>query len=301
MEISHIFNSVAKEKGIKIEFYVQGKIPVLIRTDLAKLNQILFNIVGNAIKFTERGRVTVTAKFDAPSKISFLVVDSGIGMASEKTSALFRPFEQVDSSYSRKFGGAGLGLALSRRLANALGGDVTLLSSVLGKGSIFVIEIDSGQLPETRFVSSLEAAPETPLREGKSEESVSLLGLKVLVVDDSADNQTLVSRYLNKMGAAVNLASNGAEGVAKALASSYDLVLMDMQMPVMDGCDAVRKLRSAGYKSPIVALTAHALPEEHERSKAAGCDGHLVKPITRRELGQAVRKYTSGRQDTKNP
>jgi CheY-like chemotaxis protein len=200
---------------------------------------------------------------------------------------LFQPFAQVDSSTTRRFGGTGLGLALSRKLAQALGGDVTLEKTEPGRGSTFKIAIVSRAAQGTRRLDKFPMSDEGNLEKTKvisSSEKRTLQGVKVLLVDDAPDNQTVIGLFLSLAGAQVEYADNGEEGVVKALGGDYDIVLMDIQMPHLDGYEATKRLRQQGYQIPIIALTAHALKEERDRCLNAGCTEHFTKPVDRKKL-----------------
>lgn len=274
----------AQAKGIGLEFLFKNQIPQRVITDPTRLRQILLNMLSNAIKFTEKGKVTLEASW-YNSRLSFRVRDTGVGIDMHVAEKLFQPFVQVDSSTTRRFGGTGLGLALSRKLAEALGGNVALESSSSGSGSCFLIEVAGIPVEPVHFFEtlereSLEAKPDFPALN----DSNALNGVKVLLVEDAPINQILISRFLTGAGAQVELANNGLEGVKKALSGNYGIVLMDIQMPEMDGYEATTTLRGRGYKTPIIALTAHALKEDRDRCLAAGCSDHLTKPIDRRLL-----------------
>lgn len=286
----------AQEKGVRFELKWLGRIPTTIESDSTRLRQILLNIIGNAIKFTEKGYVVVTIRLldpespDANPKICFTVTDTGRGIDPSQVHALFQPFSQADRTTTRKYGGTGLGLVLSRRLAHLLGGDVTLTDSAPGVGSTFSITIDAGHLELRQFVEVGYSKGENQEFERMQQEE-RLKGIKVLVADDAADNRFLIQRLLTSSGAKVDLVENGAEAVESALKGSYDVVLMDIQMPVLDGFDATQTLRNKGYRKPIIALTAYALPEEREKSLRAGCNDHLAKPISRNHLIYTVAQY----------
>ena len=265
----------AKEKGVLLKVDVSPDVPGMIHTDALRLRQILINIIGNAIKFTAKGAVEVRLTMEGP-QLAIYVKDSGRGISEEQAKRLFAPFSQVDSSSKRKHGGAGLGLVLSKRLAMLLGGDVELFSSRLDHGSTFRVTIDPGPLRP--------APVSAPVRKAAPMVASRLDGLRVLLTDDAADNRVLVSRILKLAGAEVDLASNGREAVSRIHEAKYDVVLMDLQMPVMDGYEATRELRGSGYRGTIIALTAHALADEREKCLASGFDDHLSKPINRDSL-----------------
>jgi CheY-like chemotaxis protein len=227
-------------------------------------------------------KVKVLSKEKDHEMLQIAVTDEGLGITPIQAEKLFQPFIQADNSTTRKYGGTGLGLSLSRKLASKLGGDVVLSQSSPGKGSTFVITISTGSLRGVKFVKRVDSMDKH--EEAVSVEGEILSGINVLLVEDSLDNQTLLSHFLTLAGAKVELAENGREAVTSAMKGSFDIVLMDIQMPVLDGYQATRQLRSQAYNKPILALTAHALKEERERCLAAGCDDHLTKPVNREEL-----------------
>lgn len=285
-EIGSVLSLEADEKGIELRVTSEGAIPSHIQTDPLRLRQVLLNIVGNAIKFTNRGWVQVRVKA-VPSdsgaiKLAFIVKDTGEGIAPEQRHRLFKPFTQADASTTRKFGGTGLGLVLSRKLAQALGGDIELTETVRGEGSTFTITIDPG----VSEIVSLESSVAV-----RASSSLSLKEFKVLLVDDSLDNQALIQKILRLAGAEVVTAGNGREAVDKAMSGEFSLILMDLQMPEMDGFEATKRLRELGYKKPIIALTAHAMKEERQRSLRSGFDDHITKPIDREYLIRTLTEY----------
>lgn len=285
----------AKIRGITVTVKADGKVPARITSDRLRLRQILMNIVGNAIKFTPSGSVALCVKLlrgdhDGPERIAFLVKDTGIGISNELKEQLFQPFAQGDASNTRRYGGAGLGLALSRRLAQALGGNVELTDSRLHVGSLFTITVATGSLADIPMLEQIDDLY-APMILQPSMSAKALLGLQVLVAEDAPDNQLVMKKILTAQGASVTVANNGLEAIRATEAASYDVILMDLQMPQMDGIEATHVLRARGYKNPIIALTAHVMKEEQIRSADAGCNNHLTKPIEPAKLIDVLRQY----------
>ena len=261
-------------KSVKVVVHAEDTLPDFIYTDPLRLQQILMNLLGNAIKFTESGEVRLTAAVKTSaltSELVFTLVDSGVGIAHNKQSLLFKTFSQVDSSFSRRHDGTGLGLVLSRHLARMLGGDVVLATSNLGEGSTFTIRIPF----EIPTISPL--VPEPEVRTFTVQERIQ--GKTILLVDDAEINRLLITRVLSKQGIIIEIAVNGLEAVEKASSRTYDAILMDIQMPIMDGRAATQKLRELGNFTPIIALTAHAMKEDRDRCLEAGCNDYLTKPV----------------------
>lgn len=262
----------------------------LIVTDVLRLKQILMNIVGNAIKFTNSGTIhlkvgtEVLPSDESKMNLSIEVIDSGIGISEEQAKTLFKPFTQADNSITRKFGGTGLGLVLSKKLAQALGGDVTLKRSEPGKGSTFKITTLVGRPTQDQVVKFNTMKDVTP----DKFHSLPLYKLKILIVDDSQDNQFLISHLLKQYGAEVETADDGVMAIEKATRENFEIVLMDVQMPKLGGLEATSELRRQRYFKPIVALTANALKGDREKCFSAGCDGYLTKPIQRNELIKTI-------------
>lgn len=290
--VKSIFSPQAEKKGIQLKFLVESPIPQYVVTDPVRLKQILLNVIGNAVKFTSQGSVQVAFRMNAHNHLEVLVSDSGPGFTSEQMDKLYQPFTQVDLAHARKYGGSGLGLALAKRLAVQLGGDITLLHSVPGKGSTFLISIDAGELENTAYIRGIDFEGTMPMLATSSLRS-GLHGSRILLVDDSADNRLLISKFLSYAGAEIDLACDAAEGIDKALSNRFDIVLMDIQMPEKDGYQATQELRAQGYVKPIIALTAHALKGERERSLQYGCDEHLTKPISQKNLVENLLRYLS--------
>lgn len=298
-DITSLLNFKAREKGIDLKIHTHGNFPERIWSDPTRLKQILVNTIGNAIKFTVSGRVEVRMEILEQKESSFLKVlirDTGIGLSTEEQFRLFQPFMQADSSTTRKFGGTGLGLFISKRLAQALGGDLSLAQSDINRGSTFILTIDCGVLTSSDYQVVVD--PKKNIR--KSFKEPLLKGLKILVVEDAIDNQRLITRFLTLAGAEVICASNGKDGVEKAKEWEQDVILMDIQMPELDGYGATKKLREDGYGRPIIALTAHAMKEERELCLKSGFDDHLSKPINRESLIETLRKFQKSAAYPKN-
>jgi len=271
----------AREKSISLDFEFANAVPETILSDPSRLRQILTNLVGNSIKFTEEGGVKIVAGLAASGvqpQLTLAVIDTGIGVAEDKQHAIFDPFVQADTSVTRKFGGTGLGLAISRRFAQALGGDITLRSEV-GKGSVFTVKIDTGPLEGVRMLEPQEALAASEELTTESQSHWEFPPARVLVVDDGDENRELVTVVLEEIGLKVEGAENGQVAVDKALKDDFAVIFMDVQMPVMDGFTATRQLRLRGLKTPIIALTAHAMKGFEEEIMAVGFSGYLTKPI----------------------
>jgi signal transduction histidine kinase/CheY-like chemotaxis protein len=274
-DLQSLLSLRCEEKGIELKFLTQN-IPEYIVTDVTRLKQILLNVINNAIKFTNKGCVTATFQ-TRDAQLLCTVEDTGIGVSAENIDKLFQPFSQVDLSIRKKFGGTGLGLILSKRLAQILGGDVVLRQSILDRGSVFEISIALGDL---RGVSM----PRTISEDFVNRNTKPFRGKRILIVEDSVDNQLLTEQYMLKEGAEVAIANNGLEAIELVHNGKFDLILMDMQMPVMDGYTATTKLREMGYDIPIIALTAHAMKEDLEKCLRVGCNDYLSKPFRRENL-----------------
>ncbi|HET6327670.1 MAG TPA: PAS domain S-box protein [Planctomycetaceae bacterium] len=281
MEVCAILRSRAEEKGLKIESEFEGPLPRTIQSDPTRLRQVLMNVAGNAIKFTPQGQVRIKARLDDSiaddPKFVVEIQDTGIGIPADKLDSIFNPFTQADSSITRQYGGTGLGLAISRRLAEQLGGGVTVESEV-GRGTVFICSFATGPLTELVAADIAGAAP-TKVEQPQPRAQLLTLNHRVLVVDDGETNRKLIQFVLGRAGAKVFQAENGQQAVERALAEPFDLILMDMQMPVMDGYQATTQLRARGITAPIIALTANAMKGDEVRCREAGCSGYLSKPI----------------------
>jgi signal transduction histidine kinase len=261
----------AAAKGIELAFAAAEDVPIRMVTDARRMRQILMNLVGNAVKFTERGHVQVQLRRapGPPERLTIDVVDSGIGISRGSRALLFTPFGQADEAVARRFGGTGLGLALSRRLAERLGGELVLLESAPGTGSTFRLTLPL-ERREGRRPALASAA--TRAEDG-------LLGLRVLVAEDNADLRRTLGDLLADAGCAVAVAADGEEAVSQALAREFDVILMDVEMPRLDGLRATARLRARGYRGTILAITADAMPEHRAEALAAGCNEHIAKPV----------------------
>jgi signal transduction histidine kinase/CheY-like chemotaxis protein len=300
-EVVSLMGVPAGEKRLSLQAEYCGPIPESIQTDPIRVRQILVNLLGNAIKFTETGGVRLLVRLqedDGQCQMQFEVIDTGIGMTDQEMARLFEPFTQADASMTRRYGGTGLGLAISRRLAKMLGGDVEV-ESTPGKGSVFTLTVQTGPLAGVRTVRYSAAAPlEAKSTEQPDHALATRLTGRPLLAEDGPDNQRLITFLLSKAGADVSAVENGELAVqcvraAEAEGRPFDMVLMDMQMPVMDGYEATRRLRASGYTRPIVALTAHAMAGDREKCLAAGCDDYLSKPINVSSFVAVVAKHVA--------
>ncbi len=302
-EVVSLMRERANAKNLTLEMQADGPLPHSISSDPTRLRQILINLVANAIKFTEVGLIRVVARLaDVESgkpKMQFDVIDSGIGMTDQQIAELFKPFSQLDTSATRKHGGTGLGLTISKRLSTALGGDISV-SSHPGKGSTFTVTVAAGPLDGVRMLAKTAETqlPAEPVK--RLTDLHARLACRVLLAEDGKDNQRLIAFLLGKAGAEVTLAENGQIAHDLALAAQdagtpFHVILMDMQMPVMDGYEATRRLRDAGYAGSIIALTAHAMSTDRDKCLQSGCDEYLAKPVQRHMLISLVSEYATAR------
>jgi PAS domain S-box-containing protein len=278
----------AELRGNALSVEYLDELPETIYTDFNRLRQAIVNLLGNAVKFTENGQVCIKVSFlrqwrgDRPA-VKFDIVDTGIGIREEVLPQLFQPFNQGDVVISQKYGGTGLGLAISQHIAELLGGELTV-KSLYGGGSTFTLIVPAGDLKGVKIFQQPSEIIEDLSRNDYSQDAKILLGVKVLVAEDSIDNQELIKIMLSRAGAKSVIAVNGRIAVDKAESEFYDVILMDLNMPEMDGYEATRLLRSRGYDRPILALTANVMSEDKERCLAAGCNDHLNKPINRAQM-----------------
>ena len=280
-DVYQLLGPTAEDKGIELLFSFPKDAERGFRGDPTRVRQVAFNLVGNAIKFTSRGRVNLDCSVDAHrdhGHITLTVSDTGIGIPEERLAAIFDVFEQVDSSVTRKYGGSGLGLAISRQLTEMMGGEIQAQSEE-GKGSVFTMRL---KLPRCELAASQSAPKDGKLRE---------YGLHVLVVEDNPFNQMITRQILTKLGITADIAENGAVALEMIDQRSYDLVFMDIRMPVMDGYEATRRIRArqdAVAAIPILALTAEATAKARERCLAAGMGGYLTKPLRIAQIAEAI-------------
>ncbi len=298
-EVVHLLGTRARGAGLELRAEMAWPLPATIPADPVRLKQVLVNLVGNAVKFTRAGSVVLNVRWEAgrpngrgsagPGMLHIRVSDTGVGMSGEQRSRLFASFQQADTSTTRRFGGTGLGLAISRQLARLMGGDITVASRPEphpDHGSDFELTLpvpaDAAMLAGPPAKQRIAAAAATF-------DPAALKGLRILIVDDGPDNQRLLRLLLTKSGASVEIAADGKAGVEGALEAErvgrpFAVVLMDMQMPVLDGAAATRKLRAGGYAGVVVGLTANMMAGERERCLSAGCNEYLAKPVDRRLL-----------------
>ncbi|MCB1694294.1 MAG: response regulator, partial [Pseudomonadales bacterium] len=280
-EVVQIMQVKAEEKGIVLTYEPEGDHPEFIFTDPGKLRQIVTNLVGNAIKFTDEGSVTIVSHLDQSGEAPQFVVDvtdTGTGMTEAQAEKVFESFVQADSSITRKFGGTGLGLPISKGFAIAMGGDI-LVSSVPGEGSTFSLRVATGEIAGVRSLPPDELGEEILEQATAETREWKFPSRRVLVVDDGTENRMLLELVLGEVGLDVDTATNGQEALDCLDASDFDIVLMDVQMPVMDGYTAVGKMRESGFAKPVIALTAHAMKGIEAQCIAAGYSGYLPKPI----------------------
>lgn len=288
-EISAYSSLLAESKGLSFDVEYEFPLPVRFKTDPTRLKQILINFLSNAFKFTKRGGVRLIIRFDRNAQhLVFDVVDSGKGMSEQELSMLFLPFSQTDASIAREYGGSGLGLSIAKKLAERMGGSLTA-SSAPGIGSRFSVLMPCGTVEDSLIVNQLPSISRTV--EYKANRASRKLRGSVLLVEDNEDNQKLISLFLRRLGLKVSIASNGKLGVQRVSEQRYDLILMDMQMPVMDGLEATQELRRSGCGITIIALTADANETMVYNCLAAGCDDHLVKPINHERFYLTLAKH----------
>ncbi|MES2150643.1 MAG: ATP-binding protein [Pseudomonadota bacterium] len=275
----------AQSKGIEFGMVIEYPFPSQVMGDPTRWRQVLFNLCSNAVKFTDLGSVELTLWYDpTPGRLMCNVVDTGIGISDAQRASLFAPFAQADSTVARKYGGTGLGLHLVRRLAQGMGGDVQVASEI-GKGSVFEVDVACALAPGAEWLACAPAG--AAAQEAGAPLARQLRG-RVLLAEDGPDNRKLICAFLAAMGLTVEVAEDGARAVELALAGSFELILMDIQMPVMDGVQATSVIRATGYTGPIVALTANVMAEDVQRYRASGFTDCIGKPIDRVQLARLL-------------
>ena len=300
-EVASLVHVRAEAKNIQFTIEYATAMPETIRTDPTRLRQILINLIGNGIKFTETGQVRLVTQLvdtDGDAHLQFDVIDTGRGMSEKQVSELFQPFKQADATVTRKFGGTGLGLVISKRFAELLGGNVTLVKTRPGLGTHMRATVATGPLDGVRMLDDPMSATFVEVKSSPAAgiDHTTLEGRRILLAEDGPDNQRLIAHVINKAGAEVTTVENGRLAVDAALAARdesqpFDCILMDMQMPVMDGYSATSLLRCKDYTGPIIALTAHAMATDREQCIKAGCDDYATKPINRQKLIETIRHY----------
>ncbi len=299
LDIHHLIEDVksvilvqAQDKKLAFKIDYHYPLPSTIKSDITRLKQILLNVCTNAIKFTASGHVSLAVKYLAEiEKLKFVVTDTGIGMDQDAVSRIFKPFEQADSSTTRNFGGTGLGLCISKNLAQLLGGNIEV-SSEEGIGSCFTITISTNNANQpVKLLSNINDL--SLIQQEKMQIKSSHYDAKILVAEDNMDNQELIKLLLEHWGLNPEFANNGQEAVEMALMNDYDLILMDMQMPIMGGQEATQMLRHTAYDGPIIALTANVMKQDVAIYLEAGCDQTLAKPIDKQALEHTLEKYLS--------
>lgn len=281
--VADTLRPIAEDRGLSVEYRIAKGVPTGVRVDELKVRQILVNLGGNAIKFTQKGGVVFEVDV-AEGNLEVRVTDTGPGMSREALERIFAAFQQADVTVARTHGGTGLGLTISRNLARLMGGDIDVESEV-GRGSTFTLRIPA---------EGFEFPTRVTTRRIEAEEKAQNVEGTILVADDTPDLRQLLSLYLRKMGLEVLLAENGQEAVEIAVSKQPDLVFMDMQMPVMDGVEAVRALRRQGYTGTVLALTAQSERDRIEAMLDAGCDGYVEKPVRKERLEAIVRGRLAG-------
>ncbi|WP_455202498.1 ATP-binding protein [Kaarinaea lacus] len=277
-EVASMMEEKIKKKGLKFRSNFYFPLPKLITTDPTRLRQILLNLLGNAVKFTRNGIICINTYYLPDERLmKFEISDTGIGMTPIALSKVFEPFSQAEKSTTRKFGGTGLGLSISKQLAEKMGGDIVCMSEQ-GVGSTFVTTISIGEIQEPELIYEMDEISELMVSKAARPERKQLSG-RVLLAEDTVENQKLISLQLRKSGVDATVVDDGKLAVEAALEKEFDLILMDMQMPVLDGLGAMRQLRQAGYTKPIVALTANTSQSDKDACLDAGADGFLSKPI----------------------
>jgi signal transduction histidine kinase/CheY-like chemotaxis protein len=294
-DINSFLRPIASEKGLEFDIRKSSDLPLSVFTDPIRVRQCLVNLGGNAIKFTEEGHVFINVSTESRTKADYLrldVEDTGIGIPQEQQDRIFEAFQQADGSTTRKFGGTGLGLAITKQLTELLGGKLSITSTPQ-EGSVFTLLLPLGfrlkdKQDQYNIIEEITQASD----DKKTVQTDTVKG-KILIAEDAEANQALIRVLLTRLGHDITIVQNGQEAVEAVEANTYDLILMDMMMPVMNGYDATRKLRSKGCTLPIIALTANAMKGDNLKCLDAGCDEYLSKPIDRKRLEEILETYLS--------
>ncbi|MGN7611181.1 PAS domain S-box protein [Magnetococcales bacterium HHB-1] len=292
-DIIDLFTFTALDKGIILSYHIEASVPQTVQGDPTRLRQVLLNLISNAIKFTIEGEVILHISAPAENQIAFSVRDTGPGISLEIQNEIFKLFTQADSSTTRKHGGTGLGLTICNKLVALMGGRLTVKSRE-NEGAIFSFQL---KLP-TMTIDQQQTSKQNQKIERNDDHSIDKKALTILLVDDSEDNRNLIKAFMRKSPYKLIMAKNGLEAVETFKTQDFDIILMDIQMPVMDGYEATRQIRSWEKSNemqpiPIIALTAHAMSEESEQIMQAGCDLHLTKPIRKKLLLKSVERFTN--------
>lgn len=293
-----VINQTTRKKlGFNINY--QFPFPSKIKGDPIRTKQIILNLCSNAIKFTYKGQIDIYARYDKTTNLlNFEISDTGIGMTNVQTKKIFSPFTQADSTTTKRYGGTGLGLSLSKRLAENLGGTLSVKSE-FGKGSRFIASISAGNVAGLKYVNKESEFLPTLQKPSSSQKFVPISG-NILLVEDMPNNQKLISWQIKKLGAKVKIVNNGKEAVELATAENFDLILMDIQMPIMDGLQATSLLRERGYDGPIVALTANAMQKDKNLCYEAGCNNFVPKPIDKIHFYEVLSTYLEKQSEDNN-
>jgi hypothetical protein len=282
--VMQLYNVIAQQKGVELSLRCSDEAPQWVLGDPTRLRQVLNNLMSNALKFTDAGSVSLTVSSDATSsrraRVQFNVVDTGVGIPHETLPHLFSPFVQGDGSTTRRYGGTGLGLAICKQLVTLMGGSIDVESD-LGKGSRFVVQVEFDRADPPKIVDRDANRASLPRR------------LHVLVAEDNPVNQLVAQRLLERHGCSVDVVATGTAAVNRHRMEPYDLILMDCQMPELDGYEAARRIRTVNHQArvPIIALTAQAFPDDRERCLAAGMDDYVSKPINAAQFIATVRRW----------
>ena len=288
------YKKLAERKNLQLVFECDQDIPAEIYGDPTRTKQIIYNLLSNAIKFSDKGEIFVNCQYDGSNFITISVRDQGVGISEEALRNIFVPFQQADISTTRKYGGTGLGLSISKQLAELMGGDL-IVHSQPERGSEFILTL---KLNSSELAFDDDKIP-TPVYAEKTIIDIPLLCGNVLVAEDNSDTQTLIEFLINRTGAKVTLVDNGQKAIEEALKKHYDLILMDMQMPVMDGMDATVWIRKAGCKTPVVAFTANSSKEDLDRYKWIGINEIISKPVNKSHLYNTLETYLDNSENQK--